>query len=77
MSISMGLMGAEGQFVRYEPYPAGSRRLRIYQLQCRSCGYESPDAVVPPESCPKCGARSWERIVMPGMIFRNAERYPD
>lgn len=76
MSISMGLMGSEGQFARYDAYPVASTRLKIHRLQCRGCGYESADAVAAPLSCPKCSSRSWERFIRPGVIVRNADRYP-
>jgi hypothetical protein len=75
MSISMGMLGAEGQYATYDAHPSTARRLNIYQLQCRGCGYESGDAVAAPRICPKCRSASWERFILPGVIVRNAERY--
>jgi ribosomal protein L37E len=77
MSISMGLMGASGHFMQYDPYPTHVNRIRIYHLQCRRCGYESIDAVVGPRICSKCGGGAWERFMTPGTILHNAERYAE
>ena len=77
MSISVGGLGAEGQFPTYDPYRPRSPRIRIYQLQCRCCGYDSRDEVAGPPVCPKCGSHAWERILIGGIILPNAERYPN
>ena len=75
MSISMERFGSEGRFATYTPLPAMEARTMVFQVQCRSCGFE-PDAVVtPPRLCPKCHGESWERFARPGSILDNAERY--
>jgi len=75
MSISMERFGAQGQYVTYDPFARAVSRIAIFQLQCRCCGYEPEDSVVPPKVCPKCGAESFERFARPGSILENANRY--
>lgn len=31
------------------------------RLECRSCGYEADDPIVPPTVCPKCHGSTWQR----------------
>jgi Zn finger protein HypA/HybF involved in hydrogenase expression len=75
MSISMERFAAEGHFAVYTPGPKLSRSVGVFQLQCRSCGYE-PDSlnVVAPRLCPKCHSQSWERFARSGSILANATR---
>lgn len=74
MSISMDRFGTEGQFATFNP-PAGlQQRVSMFQIQCRSCGYEPEDVVTPPQVCPKCHSKSWERFARPGSILDNAMR---
>jgi len=47
----------------------------VFHLQCRCCGFEPEDTVVPPRLCPKCHGQSWERFAKPGGILENADRY--
>lgn len=75
MSISMERFGSDGHFVSYNPIVAGVQRITIFQLQCRSCGFEPEEAVTPPRLCPKCHGESWERYARPGSILDNAGRY--
>ena len=75
MSISMERFGSDGHFATYHPVTAGVQRVTIFQLQCRSCGYEPEQAVTPPRLCPKCHGESWERYARPGSILDNANRY--
>jgi hypothetical protein len=75
MSISMERFAAEGQFAKFDPYLEPHKRVAVFQLQCRSCGFEPEDAVVAPRICPKCHGESWERFAKPGSILDNANRY--
>ena len=75
MSISMERFGSEGHFATYNPATAGDHRVTIFQIQCRSCGFEPEGAVTPPRLCPKCHGESWERYARPGSILDNADRY--
>lgn len=74
MSIGMEKFGSQGHFATYNPFEAPSR-ITIFQLQCRSCGFEPDNAVVAPRCCPKCHGQAWERFVRPGSVLENAERY--
>ena len=74
MSISMERFGSAGRFATYNPFAASVQRVTIFQVQCRSCGYE-PDDTVTPRLCPKCHGESWERFARPGSILDNANRY--
>ena len=75
MSISMERFGSEGHFATYNPSAASVQRVTIFQLQCRSCGYEPEGALTAPRLCPKCHGESWERYTRPGSILDNANRY--
>ena len=75
MSISMERFEAHGQFVTYDPFARSVSRVAIFQLQCRSCGFEPEDTVVAPKVCPKCRSESFERFARPGSILENANRY--
>jgi predicted Zn-ribbon and HTH transcriptional regulator len=75
MSIAMEKFASEGHFATYDPFRHETKRIAVFQLQCRCCGYE-PDAYVSaPRVCPKCRAEAWERFARPGSILENAERY--
>jgi hypothetical protein len=76
MSISMERFGADGLFATYDAYPPQAAPVKLYQLQCRTCAYESADAVIGPPVCPKCGGHAWERFIRAGVVLRNADRYP-
>ncbi len=75
MSISMEPFASQGQFLTYERNHAAAVRPPVFQLQCRSCGFEPEDVVVAPHVCPKCHGESWERFARPGSILQNAKRY--
>lgn len=75
MSISMDRFASEGHFATYDPFVQAPQRVTVFQLQCRCCGYEPEDVVVPPKVCPKCHGESWERFARPGSILENASRY--
>ena len=75
MSISMERFGSEGHFATYNPLAQSVQRITIFQIQCRSCGFEPEGAVTPPRLCPKCHGESWERYAKPGSILDNANRY--
>jgi hypothetical protein len=75
MSISMERFASVGQFATFDPYQESHKRVAVFQLQCRSCGFEPEDAVVAPRICPKCHGESWERFAKPGSILDNANRY--
>ncbi len=75
MSISMEKFASHGHFATYDPFTRGDRGMAIFQLQCRSCGYEADNSVTPPSVCPKCHSEAWERFVRPGSILENAARY--
>ena len=75
MSISMERFGSQGHFATYDPHQQLPQRVAVFQVQCRSCGFEPEDVVRPPRVCPKCHGESWERFARPGSILQNAERY--
>ena len=75
MSISMERFASEGHFATYDAFRNASTRVQIFQLQCRSCGFEPDDPVTAPRLCPKCHGESWERFAKPGSILENANRY--
>lgn len=75
MSISMDHFGSEGQFATYDPYHVTQPMAMVFQLQCRSCGFEPEGTVVAPKLCPKCHGKHWERFAKPGSILNNADRY--
>ena len=75
MSISMERFGSQGHFVTYDPFAKSIQRVTIFQIQCRSCGFEPEDPVTAPRFCPKCRGTSWERYARPGSILENANRY--
>jgi hypothetical protein len=69
---------SQGHFATYDPFAASvgkSASVAMFQLQCRSCGFEPENAVVAPRFCPKCHSNSWERYTRPGSILDNAARY--
>ncbi len=75
MSISMERFASHGHFATYDPFAREDRGTVIFQLQCRSCGFEADNAVTTPGTCPKCHSEAWERFVRPGSILENASRY--
>lgn len=75
MSISMERFASTGRFLKYDPYVTEEHAVAVFQLQCRSCGFEPEGAVTPPRYCPKCHSESWERYARPGSILDNARRY--
>jgi rubrerythrin len=75
MSIGMDRFEAQGQFPTYNPFAHAASRVTVFQLQCRNCGYEPQDAIVPPRVCPKCHGGTFERYTRPGSILENANRY--
>jgi hypothetical protein len=76
MSISMEKFAAEGHFAVYHPEPRFARPVTVFQLQCRSCGYEPENSdVVAPRLCPKCHGEAWERFARSGSILANAIRH--
>lgn len=75
MSISMERFASEGQFATYDRFAHGTQRIAVFQVQCRSCGFEPEGVVTPPRLCPKCHGESWERFARPGSILHNANRY--
>ena len=75
MSISMERFASQGEFLTYDRNRAAASRQPVFQLQCRSCGFEPEDVVVSPRVCPKCHGESWERFARPGSILQNAKRY--
>jgi len=75
MSNSMERFASQGHFLTYDPFTSPARPAAVFQLQCRSCGFEPEGAVTPPKLCPKCHSESWERFARPGSILANADRY--
>ncbi len=75
MSISMEPFASENHFPTYDAFKLSSQPVSIFQLQCRSCGFEPEDTVVAPRLCPKCHSKSWERFTRPGSILDNANRH--
>ena len=76
MSINMESFAAKGHFATFDPYLQVQPRVAVSKVQCRCCGFEPEESVIPPRICPKCHARSWERFAKPGGILENADRYP-
>ena len=75
MSISMERFASEGRFATYDAFRSVPKRVDVFQLQCRCCGFEPDAFVTPPRACPKCSGESWERFARPGSILENAQRY--
>jgi predicted Zn-ribbon and HTH transcriptional regulator len=75
MSISMEKFAAEHHFETFDPYVQSVRRVAVYGLQCRCCGFEPEDTVVAPRICSKCHSHAWERFPKPRGTLENAERY--
>lgn len=76
MSISMDRFeSTQGRFPTYDPFEGSAKPVAVFQVQCRSCGFEPDDVVTPPRLCPKCHCKSWERFAKPGSILDNANRY--
>ncbi len=75
MSISMEKFASEGHFATYNPFPSTMRRVEVFNLQCRSCGFEPEESVTPPRLCPKCHGNAWERFARPGSLLENANRF--
>ena len=75
MSISMEKFSSDGQFASYDPFQSPVKRVSMFHLQCRRCGFEPEDAVVAPRICPKCHGAAWERFTRPGSILENAHRF--
>lgn len=76
MSISMDRFeSTTGHFPTYDLFQNAVQRVMVFQVQCRSCGFEPDDVVSPPSICPKCHGESWERFAKPGSILDNANRY--
>jgi len=81
MSIYMERFSAEGEFPTYDPCrellasPQATVRVRVFTLQCHSCGFEAGDVTIAPVLCPKCHGNSWERVVRPGSILAQADRH--
>lgn len=75
MPVSMDRFGSSGHFATWDPFARTPSRVAVFQIQCRSCGYDAPDTVSPPSVCPKCNGTTFERFARPGSILENAERY--
>ena len=75
MPVSLERFGSEGHFLRYNPFPPLAVGKSVFTLQCRSCGFEPEDVVIPPKRCLKCHGQSWERFVRSGSTLDNADRY--
>lgn len=74
MSISMEKFASEGQFARFDPHAAFAPRVSVVKIECKCCGFEPEDAVVPPRICPKCHSQAWARFAKPRGILENASR---
>ncbi len=75
MSISMDRFASHGHFATYDPNPPTASRLKVFELQCHSCGFTPENTVTPPRLCPKCHGNAWERFARPGSILSNADRF--
>ena len=75
MSIQMEPFASEGHFATYDPFAVSTTKVAMFQIQCRSCGFEPEETVVAPRLCPKCHSKSWERFTKPGSILDNANRF--
>ena len=74
MPISFDRFESQGHFATFDPFVMVAKPVTMFTLQCRCCGYEPQDVVVPPRLCPKCHGESWERFARPGSILANADR---
>lgn len=74
MSISTDRMGSDGHFANYEPRrKRREARPAMFLMQCRACGFQPDNEIVPPNVCPKCHGSSWERMPRPGSILEFAD----
>ena len=74
MSISMERFGSNEQTSEL-PAASGLQNSAFpYRLQCRTCGFEPTDGMIPPPSCPKCAGNSWERFVFPRSLLTRTNR---
>jgi rubredoxin len=74
MSIAMEIFGMTEQPAKFGASIEMPGHLFPYRLQCRACGFEPLDAIVPPPRCPKCAAGAWERLPIPRSLLMNATR---
>jgi rubrerythrin len=61
MSISTEYFRSEGHFIQYGPPVESGVRTPVFRIECRRCGFEPEDSIIPPRVCPKCNASAWER----------------
>ena len=59
-----------GHLASYDPGRRVLAPAEAVVLQCRYCGFEPADVVIPPKCCPKCYGGSWERFGRAGNILR-------
>lgn len=77
MSYVMERLIAKSERASYDPHQTMALRFAVFVVQCRCCGFEPEDTVLPPKTCPKCHGQAWERFARPGSILANAERFAE
>ena len=74
MSIDMEHFGSRDQRAQSAALVDSPPTAFPYRLQCRGCGFESPDAIIAPRRCPKCASSSWERFAYPRSLMTGPGR---
>jgi hypothetical protein len=75
ISFSITTMGAAHRHDgRAVDWPVDRLPVATY-IECRTCGFEPAEQLsLPRGRCPKCYSNTWERLVRPGSLLRDAER---
>jgi hypothetical protein len=71
MSISMEHFGWSSIAQKSTSMVERARLSHPFQLQCRTCGFEPENQIIPPRRCPKCASSTWERFPKPGGLLAN------
>ncbi|MGA2233628.1 MAG: hypothetical protein ABSH22_22195 [Tepidisphaeraceae bacterium] len=74
MSIAMERFGStDHQFKSLASSPS-ENLVFPYRLQCRACGFEADNGIVPPPRCPRCTGSAWERFALPRSLLAGPAR---
>ena len=73
MSIG-NLQDASGSFDTYDVHHAADPPRRMWMFNCRNCGFEPEDPIIPPRRCPKCGCGVFQRVMVPGALLLDEPR---
>ncbi|HEY2589863.1 MAG TPA: hypothetical protein VGI81_29230 [Tepidisphaeraceae bacterium] len=61
MAITPGSSNSQRPFDPQRARFESDRQPPAVRLECRACGYEADDPIVPPTVCPKCHGSTWQR----------------